>query len=99
MDGELSPDMVLEPHDDIVPKIIEFRFIGAHSLNHTGVHMCVKMPALDVCKVSSLQRYCEDNWDNSPERVIIWVRKFLVFGERRQYSLVVNDVQVKFGAI
>lgn len=99
MEEELVFDMVLEPHDNVVPYCAESVLRFAHLLHHASIDMCVEVPALDVGHVASLDRHCEQHRDYLPCRVINWVSKAFVRVKRRQNSVVINDVQVHFGSV
>jgi len=94
MEEELVFDMVLEPHDNVVPNCAESVLRFAHFLHHTSVDMGVEVPALNVRHVASLDRHCEQHWDHLPRSVILWVSQAFVTVKRRQDSIVINDVQV-----
>ena len=49
MEKELVFDVVLEPHDDVVPNCAESVLILPHFFHNTSVNMRIKVPTLNVC--------------------------------------------------
>ena len=70
MDHELVLYVVLEAHDHVVPNRAEPVLTLAHFLDNARIDMAVKVPALNVSDVASLDRHREAQGDHLPRSVV-----------------------------
>ena len=78
MKEELTFQVVLKPHDDVVPDGFEARRVGAHFLFDTSVHMGVKVPALNVGYVAAFDRHRDAHWNHVPVSIVSGVGQVLL---------------------
>mmetsp|Transcript_22459 Transcript_22459/g.27683 ORF Transcript_22459/g.27683 Transcript_22459/m.27683 type:complete len:81 (+) Transcript_22459:2034-2276(+) len=57
------------------------------------------MPALHVCHVAPLDWHRDAHGNHVPIGVVGRVSEILLSVQRRQHPLIVNNIQIKFGAV
>ena len=75
VEEELVFDMVLEPHNDVVPDGAHPFLTLTHFGSDTGVYVSIKVPTLNISKVSSLNGHREAHRNYLPSVVIVGISK------------------------
>ena len=78
MEEKLVFNMVLEPHNDVVPNGAHSFLTFSHLSSHTGINVRIKVPTLDIGEVSSLNGHCEAHRNYLPSVVVVGIsQRFL----------------------
>ena len=70
MEDELILDVMLEPHDQVVPNGAESGLVLTHLGHHAGVNVGIEVPALNILSIFPLDRYSDAKRNDVPRGVV-----------------------------